>query len=221
MTVFHKRILRRFQSMVSWWLCWCVQVLEAHCVGCSTRRYHALRRLPQKVHLRISPNGIADICTREDSETIGITMDIFLFLSSLEARHVIFLCEGHHFVFCVLGMVILSTKPHLGHFGQQISLHHFCYFTYLPLDARSILHVFQGTQGIWRGGLGDGGGGGDNVRWNFHTYSILHVFQGTQGIWWGGLGGGGGGGDNVRWNFHTLDIHSILHVFHGTQNLTV
>ena len=64
-----------------------------------TKRYHALRRLPQKVHLRISPNGIADICTREDSETIGITMDIFLFLSSLEARHVIFLCEGHHFVF--------------------------------------------------------------------------------------------------------------------------
>ena len=65
----------------------------------NSKRYHALRRLPQKVHLRISPNGIADICTREDSETIGITMDIFLFLSSLEARHVIFLCEGHHFVF--------------------------------------------------------------------------------------------------------------------------
>ena len=62
-------------------------------------RYHALRRLPQKVHLHISPNGIADICTREDPETIGITMHIFLFLSSLEARHVIFLCEGHHFVF--------------------------------------------------------------------------------------------------------------------------
>ena len=102
--------------------------------------------------------------------------------------------------FCVLGMAILSTKPHLGHFGQQISLHHFRYFTYLPLDARSILHVFQGTRGIWWGGLGEGGGGGDNVRWNFHTYSILHVFQGT---WWGGLGGGGGGGDNVRWNFHT------------------
>ena len=120
--------------------------------------------------------------------------------------------------FCVLGMVILSTKPHLGHFGQQISLHHFGYFTYLPLDARSILHVFQGTQGIWWDGLGGGGGGGDNVCWNFHTYSILHVFQGTQGIWWGGLGGGGGGGDNVRWNFHT---YSILHVFHGTQNLTV
>ena len=47
------------------------------------------------------------------------------------------------------------------------------------------------------------GGGGDNVRWNFHTYSILHVFQGTQGIWWGGLGGGGGGGDNASWNVHT------------------
>ena len=94
--------------------------------------------------------------------------------------------------FCVLGMVILSTKPHLGHFGQQISLHHFRYFTYLPLDARSVLHVFQGTQGIWWGGLGGGGGGGDNVCWNFHTYSILHVFQGTQGIWCGGLGGGVG-----------------------------
>ena len=68
-------------------------------VASLTKRYHALRRLPQKVHLRISPNGIADTCTREDSETIGSTMDIFLFLSSLEARHVIFLCEGHHFVF--------------------------------------------------------------------------------------------------------------------------
>ena len=35
------------------------------------------------------------------------------------------------------------------------------------------------------------GGGCDNVRWNFHTWSILHVFQGAQGMLWGGLGGGG------------------------------
>ena len=79
--------------------------------------------------------------------------------------------------FCVLGMVILSTRPHLGHFGQQISLHHFRYFTYLPLDARSILHVFQGTQGIWWAGLGGGCGGGDNVRWNFHTYIPYYMFS--------------------------------------------
>ena len=110
--------------------------------------------------------------------------------------------------FCVLGMGILSTKPHLGHFGQQISLHHFRYFTYLPLDARSILHVFQGTQGIWWGGLGEGGGGGDNVRWNFHTYSILHVFQGTQGIWWGGLGGGVG--EVITF------VGTFTHIFHTT-----
>ena len=87
--------------------------------------------------------------------------------------------------FCVLGMVILSTKPHLGHFGQQISLHDFRYFTYFPLDAWYILlHVFQGTQGIWWGGVG-GGGGGDNVRWNIHTYSMLQVFQGRRasGSW--------------------------------------
>ena len=110
--------------------------------------------------------------------------------------------------FCVLGMGILSTKPHLGHFGQQISLHRFRYFTYLPLDARSILHVFQGTQGIWWGGLGEGGGGGDNVRWNFHTYSILHVFQGTQGIWWGGLGGGVG--EVITF------VGTFTHIFHTT-----
>ena len=105
-------------------------------------------------------------------------------------------------------MVILSTKPHLGHFGQQISLHHFRYFTYLPLDARSILHVFQGTRGIWWGGLSEGGGGGDNVRWNLHTYSILHVFQGTQGIWWGGLGGGVG--EVITF------VGTFTHIFHTT-----
>ena len=58
--------------------------------------------------------------------------------------------------FCVLGMVILSTKPHLGHFGQQISLHHFRYFPYLPLDARSILHVFRASGGVgWVRGVGE------------------------------------------------------------------
>ena len=35
-----------------------------------------------------------------------------------------------------------------------------------------------------------GGGGGDNVRWNIHTYSMLHVFQGRRasgGVGWVGV----------------------------------
>ena len=79
--------------------------------------------------------------------------------------------------FCVLGMVILSTKLHLGHFGQQISLHHFRYFTYLPLDARSILHVFQGTQGIWRGGLGGGGVGEVTTFVGTFTHIPYYMFS--------------------------------------------
>ena len=54
--------------------------------------------------------------------------------------------------FCVLGMVIFSTELHFGHFGQPISLLDFRFLTYFPSHARSILHVFQGTQGIlWVG----------------------------------------------------------------------
>lgn len=87
--------------------------------------------------------------------------------------------------FCARGMISCSGDGHLvgeaafRHFGQQISLHYFRHFAYFPLDARSILHVFQGTQCIWWGGVG---GGGDNVRWNFYTCSILHVFQGAQNL---------------------------------------
>ena len=68
-------------------------------LGSPTKRYHALTWLPHKAHLRISPNGIADMCTRENSQTIGNTMDIFPSPSMLETRHFIFPCEGHH---CVL-----------------------------------------------------------------------------------------------------------------------
>ena len=67
-------------------------------------------------------------------------------------------------LFCVLGMVIFSTELHFGHFGQQISLRDFRFLTYFPSHARSILHVFQGTQGMLWGGLGGGGWGCDNVR---------------------------------------------------------
>ena len=98
------------------------------------KRYHALRRLPQKVHVRISPNGIADRCTRENSETIGIIYDAYFpFSFKFGSTPCYFSVRGASF--CVLGMVILSTKPHLGHFGQQIRLHDFRYFTYFPLDA--------------------------------------------------------------------------------------
>ena len=91
--------------------------------------------------------------------------------------------------FCVLGMVILSTKPHLGHFGQQISLHHFRYFTYLPLDARSILHVFQGTQGISWGGLG--GGLGEVITFvgtftHIPYYMFSRVRRASGGVGWVG-----------------------------------
>ena len=77
------------------------------------------------------------------------------------------------------------------------------------IHTSSMLHVFQGTQGIWWGGLGGvgwagGGRGGDNVRWNIHTSSMLHVFQGTQGIWWGGLGGVGC--NNMTFWFWSLSI---------------
>ena len=45
------------------------------------------------------PMEIADMCTRENSQTIGIAMDIFPSPSMLETRHFIFPCEGHHCVF--------------------------------------------------------------------------------------------------------------------------
>ena len=76
--------------------------------------------------------------------------------------------------FCVLGMVILSTKPHLGHFGQQISLHHFRYFTYLPLDARSILHVSRVRRAS--GGVGWVGGVGEVITF---VGTFTHIFHTT------------------------------------------
>ena len=96
--------------------------------------------------------------------------------------------------FCVLGMVILSTKPHLGHFGQQISLHHFGFFTYLPLDARSILHVFQGTQGIWWGGLG--GWVGEVITFvGTFTHIPYYMFSRARRAASGGVGWVGGVGE--------------------------
>ena len=66
----------------------------------------------------------------------------------------------------------LLDIAYFGHFGQQTSLHDFRFLMHFPSYARSIVHVFQGAQGIWWGGLGGGVWGCDNVRWNFHTWSI-------------------------------------------------
>ena len=45
---------------------------------------------------------------------------------------------------------------------------------------------------VRRASGGVGGGGGDNVRWNFHTYSILHVSRVRRAS--GGVGWVGGWG---------------------------
>ena len=60
--------------------------------------------------------------------------------------------------FCVLGMVILSTKPHLGHFGQQISLHIF-----------AILRIFHLTHGRY-------------------YYMFSRVRRASGGVGWVGVG---------------------------------
>ena len=45
-------------------------------------------------------------------------------------------------------------------------------FTHIPCD------MFSRDAGHLVGWVGWGGGGGDNLRWNIHTYSMLHVLQG-------------------------------------------
>ena len=112
-----------------------------------TKRYHALTRLPHKAHWRISPNGIADMCTRENSQTIGITMDIFPSPSMLETRHFIFPCEGRHLVFWGWP----SSR-------QSCILDNVRWNFHTNFHTWSILHVFQGTQGMLWGGLGGGAG---------------------------------------------------------------
>ena len=72
----------------------------------------------------------------------------------------------------------LLDIAYFGHFGQQISLHDFRFLMHFPSYARSIVHVFRGTQGIWWGGLG-GGGFGDVITFVgtfIHGRYIVHVF---------------------------------------------
>ena len=78
---------------------------------------------------------------------------------------------------CVLGIVIFSTELHFGHFGQQISLHDFRFLTYAPSHARSILHVFQGTQGMLWGGLAGGVGGDVITSDGAFTHGRYYMFS--------------------------------------------
>ena len=144
----------------------------------TTKRYHALTWLPQKAHLRISPNGIADMCTRENSQTIGITMDIFPSPSMLETRHFIFPCEGQHCVFWGLSSSRQSCISDI--LGNRLVCMLFASLRMLQVTQVDTT-CFPGYAGHVVGWVGWGGGWGcDNVRWNFHTWSMLHVFHGTH-----------------------------------------